>query len=96
MEDCQVTPPPTKRIQVKVKPHTIKVPGTKPTNGGSGVDHPVEAIPQNLKRGFFSRCVDVIKSDIQSKVLRTEATFKEPDKNFEDYVRFLEMARKGK
>jgi hypothetical protein len=87
-----VPPPPTKKINVVVRKHVVKVPTGKPTNGGSGVENPVPV--QNLRKGFFSRCVDIVKSDIQTKILRTEATLQEPDVSFEDYVRFLEMAKK--
>jgi hypothetical protein len=83
---------PKKKVVIKVKPHVVSVGGKKPSNGGKGVENPIE--PVNLKRGFLSRCVSVIKEDMQVNILRTKAIVKDPEPGWEEYMRFLELTKK--
>ena len=88
---------PKKKIVIKVKPHTVSVGAKKqPENGGKGVEAPVE--PAQLvkkRRGLFSRCIEVVKDDIRTKIFRTKAVVQEPVGDWDAYLHFLELS-KGK
>jgi len=86
--------PPKKKIVVKVKPYTG---GKKPapSNGGKGSETPVDVAPPVVKKkGFLAKCVEVVKEDIHHLRFKTEAITEETPPGWEDYVRFLELAKK--
>lgn len=83
---------PKKKVIIKVKPHVVSVGGKKPNNGGQGTEIPILVV--SLRKGFLSRCIDVIRDDLHRKRIETTAIAKDPTKEWEDYKRFLEMAKK--
>ena len=84
---------PKKKVIIKVKPHTILVGAKKPDNGSPPDTSP--PIP-TLRKSLFSRCVDVIKEDLHRKKIETGAVLKDPNEKWEEYLKFCELAERGK
>ena len=85
--------PKKKKVVIKVKPHTIHVGEKKPSNGGKGTETPVPVT--SLKKPLWKRCVEVIKEDLHFRKVETDALLHD-DPSWEEYLRFKEMAMKGK
>ena len=84
---------PKKKIVIKVKPHTITVGAKKPSNGGKGVETPID--PVNLRTPLWKKCIEVIKEDLHIKKVETDALLHD-EPSWEEYLKFRELARQGK
>ena len=60
-----------------------------------GKTEPVKKyVPKVRKASFFSKMVQVVTDDIRNLVLRKETLVNETPEGWEDYQRFVELARK--
>lgn len=84
---------PKKKIVIKVKPHVISVGAKKPSNGGKGVETPID--PVNLRKPLWKKCVEVIKEDLHFRKSETDALLND-EPSWEEYLKFRELARQGK
>jgi hypothetical protein len=92
-----MTPPPIKKV--KVKPRGARPAAQKgPKSLADLLGDVPPALPQKKKeRSFIGKCIGIIHQDVKARFNGAKALAKDTPDGWEDYKRFLELARgKGK
>jgi hypothetical protein len=77
------------KIKIKAYTPTERVPPGKPNNGGSQASPlkqqaPVQQ-PVQKEKGLFSKCIDIIRSDIREVIHGEEIKMPESKESWEDW-----------